>query len=87
MTRTGEREIRFVSGGLPDNPGELTDELLCYFYMCLQLVPLPHLSKVYVGICAVNVCTGMINRRGEAEWAIDPWPVRAKVLIALVSSN
>jgi len=24
---------------------------------------------------------------GEAEWAIDPWPMRAKGLIALVSPN
>ena len=24
MTRTGDREIRSVSGRLPDNPGELT---------------------------------------------------------------
>ena len=25
--------------------------------------------------------------RGEAEWAIDPWPLRAKGLIVLVSPN
>ena len=24
---------------------------------------------------------------GEAEWAIDPWPLRAKGLIVLVSPN
>ena len=34
MTRTGDREIRSVSGRLPDNPGELAcmqvySEILC----------------------------------------------------------
>ena len=30
---------------------------------------------------------GSIAHHGEAEWAIDPWPLRAKGLIVLVSPN
>ena len=30
---------------------------------------------------------GEISPWGEAQWAIDPWPLRAKGLIVLVSPN
>ena len=40
MTRTGDREIRSVSGRLPDNAGELAcmQMCLCRFYFPLLLI-------------------------------------------------
>ena len=37
MTRTGDREIRSVSGRLPDNPGELAYMCVCV-YACVPCV-------------------------------------------------
>ena len=50
MTRTGEREIGAVSGGLPDNPGELASyriETLQNLYSPLQLKNLVEEAPVF----------------------------------------
>ena len=44
MTRTGDREIRSVSGRIPDNPGELTRMHLCK--------PKHHLSQHFL-VCII----------------------------------
>ena len=42
MTRTGDREIRSVSGRLPDNPGELA----CMHQTITKLIRLHESSKI-----------------------------------------
>ena len=38
MTRTGDREIRSVSGRLPDNPGELARMLMAIIVSLIKLM-------------------------------------------------
>ena len=54
------------------------DEVICLLYKYRD-----HKLKEVSVICGLRVNSPW----GEAEWAIDPWPLRAKGLIVLVSPS
>ena len=63
ITRTGDREIRFVSGGLPDYPGELACMMIVTIslFSCSNLVTICESSQYsYDRLCSNQVCISLI---------------------------
>lgn len=69
---------------------------VCWLTLCSYLKPcfLFKRRNIREGGCDRRLLRGrLVNtirpvaRKGKAEWAIGPWPLRAKRLIALVSPN